>query len=77
VKAFVQHVVRHLELRVRLFRFSDPHAASLSRAVTKAATSLATGKHLLVMNCDVTLQHGALRAMLAVFKTHPATGMVY
>jgi len=28
------------------------------------------------MNCDVTMQHGALRAMLAVFKSHPATGMV-
>ena len=29
VKAFVQHLIAHLELRVRLFRFSDPATASL------------------------------------------------
>ena len=75
IKAFVQHIIAHLELRVRLFRFSDPATASLSRAVSKAATSLATGELLLIMNCDVALQHGALRALVALFQTHPGTGM--
>ena len=64
VKAFVQHIVSHLDLRLRLFKFADPKSASLSRAVSKAATSLATGEHLLIMNCDVILQTGALRAMV-------------
>lgn len=76
VKAFVQHLITHLDLRIRLFRFADPNTASLSRAVSKAAVSLATGEHLLIMNCDVALQPGSVRAMLAVFGSHPATGMV-
>jgi hypothetical protein len=44
----------------------DAATASLSRAVSKAST-LASGKHMLIMNCDVTLQYGALRAMVFIY----------
>jgi hypothetical protein len=66
VKAFIQHIVNHLDIKIRLFRYGDAATASLSRAVSKAS-SLASGKHMLIMNCDVTLQYGALRAMVLVF----------
>lgn len=71
VKAFIQHIVSHLNLHIRLFRYGDVETASLSRAVTKAA-SLALGKHMLIMNCDVTLQFGALRAMVRILPDHMA-----
>ena len=51
----MRHVVEHLELRVRLFRFGvkDP---SVSQAISKAARLHATGRLLLVTRGDVRLE---------------------